>query len=279
MEELINKYRDLLTGIAVLVILCYGAYTYEFKPKMNEIKNLSASLKLIDMEIRSEQGGDLLLKDPKQASGLLQQAIADISKRIPSDTDVPYILHSFVTEIGKNLNVDFSLIQPGSVVPENNYSRLPIRMEFVADYGNLMALLSQLKTLPLIIRVDDLALIKLDNKDNLSVVMNISGFLMPGGNTRPDIAPPVIGKIYDPFYSPVETPEKKPAGGKAEPVNNTGLKYSGYWIGKEFHAIINDTVLKVGDTIAGYKIVRITKEMVTVSKDKKNTDITLEKTR
>jgi Tfp pilus assembly protein PilO len=277
MEEMINKYRDLLTAVVVVLILCYGTYTYVFKPKINEIKNLTASLRMIDLEIRSEKGGDVLLKDPNQASALLQQAISDITKRIPSEMDVPYILHTFVTDIGKNLNVNFNLIQPGTVNDENNYRRLPIRLDFEADYGNLFALLSQLKTLPLIIRVDDLSLSKIEKSDKLSVVMNLSGFLMPGGDSRPDIAPPIIGKISDPFYAPVEKPADNAKGRPAVVVSPTGLKYSGYWIGKEFRAIINDIVVKAGDTVSGYKVIRITKDKVTVMKNKITTELPLEK--
>jgi Tfp pilus assembly protein PilO len=277
MEEFLNKYRDALMIVVIALVLCYGTYTYVYKPKMNEINNLTGSLRMINLEIRSEKGGDMLLKDPNQARDLLQQSLAEIAKRVPSETDVPYILHNFVSIVGKNLSVSYNLIQPGNVVDESNYKRLPLRIEMETDYGNLNAFLSQLKNLPVTARVDELTLTKVPLSDRLSVAINLSMFLMPGGSARPDVPPPIMGRVYDPFYMAADKPLVANESRKIE--SSTGLKYSGYWIGREFRAIINDTVVKAGEKVLGYTVVKISKEKVVVSKDKKIYDVMLEKNR
>ena len=271
MEEFFKKWQNLITLLLVITIAFYGAYSFIYKPKIKEINSLVTSLKLIDSEIRMIPGGDLLLKDLESAKTLLKKELDAISEKIPSETKSPYLINNFISVVGKGLRIDYNLIQPLETVQEQKYKRLPLKIEFDGDYANLNTYLSQLKTLPVTIRVDALELKKLSGTKKLSVRMNLSAFVMPGGADNPSTAAISAPALYDPFY------KELPSKGDITLQSVRGLRYSGYWIGKQITAIINDETLKVGDSIKGFTVLKIYKDRVILKKGTKLYDLTMEK--
>ena len=270
MEEFLSKWRNLIAGVMIALILSYGAYNYVYKPKTKEINNLKNSLKLIDSEIKMFEGGYLLLKDLDAAKAMLNKELDEISKKIPSETATPYLINNFISIVGKGLNIDYNLIQPAGLVQEQKYKRLPLKVEFSGDYADLNTYLAQLKNLPVTIRVDSLNLRKMTGEKKLSVSMALSAFVMPGGAVqKPLNEMQGYSYLYDPFYS---TRAKRPTL-RIETV--TGLRYSGYFMGKEIKAIINDEVLKAGESINGYRILSIHKDRIVLEKDKKRYELTI----
>ena len=270
MEEFLSKWQNLIAGALIALILSYGAYNYVYKPKMKEISNLKSSLQLIDSEIKMFEGGYLLLKDLNAAKSMLNKELDEISKKIPSESKTPYLINNFISIVGKGLNIDYNLIQPSNLVQEQKYKRLPLKVEFEGDYADLNAYLAQLKKLPVTIRVDSLDLRKISGVKKLSVSMALSAFVMPGGvEKKPMAEVEGYSYYYDPFYT---TRAKRPTL-RTETV--TGLRYSGYFLGRELKAIINDEVLKAGESINGYRIVSIYKDRVMLEKDKKRYELTI----
>ena len=271
MEEFISKWQNAIVGILVVLILIYGTYNYIYKPKIREIKSLQNSLKLINSEIMMIQGGDLLLKDLDAARAMLKKELSEISVKIPQESETPYLINNFISVVGKGLNIDYNLIQPGDLAPEQRYKRLPLRVEFEGDYADLNSYLAQLKKLPVTIRVDTMDLHKLTGK-KLAVRMLLSAFVLPGAKQKPPGTLSEYYTVFDPFYS-ASTARVKREGLKLEAT--TGLKYSGYWMGKNIKAIINDEVLTAGQSISGFEVLRIFKDRIILKKNSKLYELTL----
>jgi len=271
MEELISKWQNLVIGALIILALIYGTYNYLYKPKLKDISNLKSSLKLIESEIKTLDGGYLLIKDVNAAKSVLSQELDEISKKIPSETQTPYLINNFISIVGKGLNIDYNLIQPGDLVQEQKYKRLPLNVEFEGDYADLNAYLAQLKRLPVTIRVDSMALHQIPEKNKLAVNMALSAFVMPGGAEKPPAKVTGYSYMFDPFYA------ERGKGEGTKPAGIKGLSYSGYFAGKEIKAIINDEVLKAGDSIEGFKILKIYKNKVVLAKDKKTYELPKEK--
>ena len=267
MEEFLSKWRNLIAGILIGLVLIYGAYNYFYKPKLKEITSLKSSLTLIDSEIKMIQGGDLLLKDLNAAKAMLNKELDVLSKKIPSESQTPYLINNFISAVGKGLNIDYNLIQPSNLEQEQKYKRLPLKVEFEGNYADLNSYLAQLKSLPVTIRVDSMALNKTSRANKLAVSMVLSAFVMPGETAKPPGAVKGLSYIYDPFYA--ATGKSKEL--KIEPIK--GLSYSGYFMGKEIRAIINDEVLSTGDNIQGFRILKIYKDRVILTRNKKLYDL------
>jgi type IV pilus assembly protein PilO len=270
MQEFAAKWQNLIIGALAVLIVLYGAYNYLYKPKLKEIESLKSSLQMIDNEIRMIEGGDLLLKDPNSAKAVLQKELDELSVKIPSEVDTPYLINNFISVVGKGLNIDYNLIQPSGLEDEQKYKRLPLRVEFVGDYSDLNSYLAQLKKLPVTIRVDSMELHKVTGANKLTISMVLSAFVMPGGPEKPPGSIKGYSYMFDPFYVASATAEAaKPEGVKA-------LRYSGYFKGREVEAIINDESLKAGDSIQGFRILKIYKDRVILVKAKKSYVLTLE---
>lgn len=268
----INKFENLVAFVLIVAICAFGCYQFLIRPKIREINSLNNSLRMIDSEIRSEQGGEMATKDVETARAMVQKQLADIAAKVPGEVDSPYLINNFIAVVGKGLNIDYDLIQPGEIVPEGKYKRLPLKVEFEGSYTNLNNYLAQLKNLPVTIRVDDMDLHQLGDVDKLSVRMDLSAFVMPGGTERPDIPIPPVSKangnvfFKNPFAIKAVQPTKEVSQLKLEA--KTPLKYTGYWIGKTVHAFVDDEVVKEGDVIEGYRVSKIYKDRVIVTKNK-----------
>jgi len=271
MEEFLSKWQNLIAGALIALVLVYGAYNYVYKPKMKEINNLKNTLKLIDSEIKTFEGGYLLLKDLNAAKAMLNKELEDIAKKIPSEAETPYLINNFVSIVGKGLNIDYNLIEPAGLVQEQKYKRLPLKVEFSGDYTDLNTYLAQLKRLPVTIRVDSLELRKISGAKKLSVSMMLSAFVMPGGAIQKPLKEMQgYSYLYDPFYA-----ERAKQQAKASVGTVIGLRYSGYFMGKEIRAIINDEVLKSGESINGYQVLKINRDKVVLEKGKKQYELTI----
>jgi Tfp pilus assembly protein PilO len=269
MEAFLSKWQNLIAGILIALVLIYGTYNYFYKPKLKEITSLKSSLKLIDSEIKMIQGGELLLKDLNAAKGMLNKELEELSRKIPSESQTPYLINSFISVVGKGLNIDYNLIQPFNLEQEQKYKKLPLKVEFEGNYADLNSYLAQLKSLPVTIRVDSMLLNKTSRANKLAVSMALSVFVMPGGAEKPPGAVKGYSYIYDPFYAVRGKSQEL----KIEPIK--GLRYSGYFMGKEIKAIINDEVLSAGESIQGFSILKIYKDRVVLAKNKKLYELTL----
>jgi Tfp pilus assembly protein PilO len=271
MQEFASKWQNLIVGTLAVLILLYGTYNYLYKPKLREIENQKSTLKMIDNEIMTIEGGSLMLNDLNAAKVILKKELDELSTKIPSETDTPYLINNYISVVGKGLNIDYNLIQPSGLEDEQKYKRLPLKVEFEGNYSDLNSYLAQLKKLPVTIRVDSLQLRKITGANKLAVSMMLSAFVMPGGPEKPAGTVKGYSYMFDPFYAEgnkaVEEP--KPEGIKA-------LQYSGYFKGKEVKAIINDEVLRVGESIQGFRILKISKDRVILVKDKKAYELLFE---
>lgn len=276
MDDKTFKYQNLLIAIVAILAVVWGGYSYIYKPKIKEINSLVNSLKLIDSEIKMIDGGDLLLRDLPKAKELIKGQLDSLSQKIPSEADTPYLINNFISVVGKGLKIDYNLIQPGVLGQEKQYKRLPIQIEFEGDYASLNAYLDQLKKLPVTIRVDALTLNKLSGSNRLAVKMTLSAFFMPGGTGRPDEKLAEFKRLYDPFYVPTGT-----GSAKKELIIEKApeLKYTGFVISRGIKAIINDEMIMTGNTVKGYKVLKIYKDRVVLVKDKKLFELPLERTK
>ncbi|MFC1560026.1 type 4a pilus biogenesis protein PilO [Candidatus Margulisiibacteriota bacterium] len=267
MAEGIHKsslQNTLAIAVAVLIVL-WGSYTFLYSPKMREIKRLKSDLRIANQEIRLITGKDIDAKKIAETKGMLQAELEELSKKIPGEKEAPYLINSFINEVGKGLSIDFKLIKPGGIVAEGQYRKIPIIVEFESSYSSFHKYLQQLKQLPATVRVDKLDLYRSGKYDKVSIKMDLSAFVMPGGTLPAQQKGKTdLSKFDDPFFPKV----KKVVTKKAKPVL-PGLAYSGFMEGERRRAIINNAPMAVGDSIRGYTVVAIYKNRVILKKSGK----------
>ncbi len=265
-------WQKILALALVASVAAWGYYNYFYMPKVTEIKSLKNTLRTVEQEIELITPPEETIKEGIDIKELIRREIERLMKKIPTEQEVPFIIDELISRVGRGLNIDYRLIQPQAIASEGKYKRLPLKINFVSDYTDLHLYMKELKALPATVRIDNLSLNKSSDPPKLMVNMTLSIFIMPGGRVtkKEEVARVKKPYLFDPFFKlfEVEVGEK----GKKK----TPLELQGIWKGKEYKVIINDEVLGVGGSIAGYELIEIKEKEITLLKDSKKFILKLE---
>ena len=270
------ELRDRIIRLATFVlILILGIILYRtfIIPKRKGIKSLKNNLKNIEFQMANVLGEEVALRGGAIEAEELEKTLEKLVLQIPSEKDIPKIINRFLTEVGKGLKIDYTLIQPQKLEPEGRYKKLPIELEFSTTYAHFNTYLSQLKALPEVFRIDSLEMRRSPADPNrLHVYLLVSAFVMPGEveerieaigkETYPEVLPEI-----SPF-KPERVPKKITTAREKEMIKGgePTLTLQGIMRGELKAAIINDHVLYVDDTIEGYRIINIKENSVVLKK-------------
>jgi Tfp pilus assembly protein PilO len=279
--------------VTFLLILMLGWILYRtlIVPKRLGVESMKKNLKNIDFQISTVLGEEVTLKGGAQEAEQIEEQLKQLILKIPSEKDIPKVLNKFLTEVGKGLNIDYTLIQPKKIETEGRYKRLPIELKFTATYPHFTSYLSQLKNLPEVMRIDSLDMRRSPANPNLlNVHLLISAFVIAGDVEKraEAIAPEAYPKEVpekspfkpEPIPQPKkEEPAKKPSS-KAEVApaaefEEPELNLQGILRGNLKAAIINDRVVYVDDLIEGYRLVNIKENSVVLKRGRKTRTLDL----
>jgi hypothetical protein len=239
---------------------------------LREINSLRDTLRSIDNEIDSIVPRETIIKEGLDIREVVKKELEDLMKKIPTEQEVPFIIDDLLSKVGAGLSVDYKFIQPQPIASEGNYSRLPLKVNFVSDYTDFNLYLKQLKKLPTTVRIDTLSLNKTAAPPKLAVDMLLSAFVMPG-------APPEAARkefslrkayVFDPFFRPSEL-----SGGEKGKKGPTFV-LEGIWEGREKRAVINDRLISKGGSVDGWELISIGRNEVTLGKEGKTLTIQFE---
>ncbi|MFC1540533.1 type 4a pilus biogenesis protein PilO [Candidatus Margulisiibacteriota bacterium] len=267
-----------LTTFLLILILGFVLYRGLITPKRKGINSLKRNLQNIEGQIGSVLGEEVTLGGGAASEEQMEAFLLKLTKQIPSEKDIPQILNQFLNQVGKGLNVDYSLIQPQGLKPMGRYKKLPIELKFSTTYSHLNTYLTQLKSLPEVFMIDSMDMRRMPGQsDRLQVHLMVSAFVMPGGVEK--IIQAITGEALplapqtSPFL-PHELP-KKPVTDKTpsavavpdSPAPSFNLK--GILYGELKSAIVNDRLVYVGDLIDGYEVINIRENNVVLKKGRR----------
>ncbi|MFH0887564.1 MAG: type 4a pilus biogenesis protein PilO [bacterium] len=270
-------WQKILVGVLVGAVILYYGYGYFLSPKIAAKNSLEAELKNIDLELKtflppdagtSKDGIDLALTK-------MREELDEAMKKIPYESDIPYLLDGFISTAGRGLKTfTYNLIEPGGLSDEGSYKRLPLKLSFSAAYTDFNIYLMQLENLPTIIRVDNISIKTAADSPTLSYEMNISAFTM--GGARPEgeapvqktSAPRLFPSYYkDPFMKVAMASPTGPTGPSFPVVIEPEVKLYGIWRGTKPRAFINQDMVGIGDKVNGYTVTGIYANYVTLYKN------------
>ncbi len=272
--------RDRITRLVtfmLILILGWILYRTLITPKRRGITSLKQNLKNIEYQISGVLGEEIDLRGGVLEAKQLEDHLKKLILKIPSERDIPDVINRFLTEVGKGLKIDYTLIQPKKLESEGRYKKLPIELEFTTSYAHFNTYLSQLSAMPEVFRIESMDMRRSPvQADRLHVHLLLSAFVMPGGveekvEAIAKEAYPEVPKVSP--FKPKAIPLKPRVGpGIPSPGvirTETPLTLQGIMRGDIKAAIINDTILYVDDVIEGYRVLNIRESSVVLRKGRR----------
>jgi Tfp pilus assembly protein PilO len=280
--------RDRITRLAtfiLILILGFVLYRTLITPKRQGINSLKQNLKNIELQLSSVLGEEVTLGGGEAGEEELEDYLKNLILKIPSERDIPRVINQFLTQVGKGLSVDYSLIQPRSLQPKGRYQKLPIELKFSTNYEHFNTYLSQLKALPEVFVIDSMDMRRMPGKaDRLNVHLVVSAFVMPGrveskieaitmeAYPEEPEASPFIPRGFPPQPEAIKAPSEAAVGETQAP----SFILQGIVLGEFKSAIINDRLVYVDDLIEGYRVINIKQDTVILQRGRRVIKLQLE---
>ena len=267
-------WQKILVAVLIVVALAYYGWNYFIGPKIALRDQLKRDLANVDIELRSMLPSDAATgpEGARLAADKIRRELDAATQKLPYESDVPNILEQFITGAGKGLKtLSYGLIEPQGMVSEANYRALPIKLMLDAGYTDFNLYLTQLESMPVIIRVNSIRIKTKPESSALNYELSVAAFTLPG--SRPPgspIQPATLPALYPTYYkSPFISGALNAAAAlptAAAQAQTPEIKLYGIWQGTKPRAFINDSLVSVGDKVAGYTVTGIFTRSVTVAK-------------
>ncbi|MFH1347988.1 MAG: type 4a pilus biogenesis protein PilO [Candidatus Margulisiibacteriota bacterium] len=287
--------RDRLIRIStMLLIMVLGFILYQalITPKRKGINSLNKNLRNIELQISDILGEEVVLRGGAEEEEQMQKFLDKLILQIPSEKDIPRIINQLLTNAGKGLKIEYTLIQPQKLLPKGRYKQVPIELKFITNYDHFKLYLSQLKALPEVFKIETLDMRRMPGQpDHLSVHLRVAAFVIPGivedkldamgkePAPPPKQASPFRPKEVKQQTSPAdEPPDETPFEDEIQeaPLHLQGIMQT-VRDGKPIKAaIINDGIVYVDDIIEGYRVINVKENYVALKKGSKTKILKLE---
>ncbi len=193
-------WQKVLIAAAGVLIFSFAANYLYFNARYKELSDLKFTLANIEREISYFKTKIKGADGKTPSSQDIEKQIEEISKKIPNEKDMPYMMEEFIKSSSKGLALDYKLVQPQPAVTEEGYMRLPIRIEMDTDFENLYLFFSRVDNMPLIVQTDVMDLRKNETRKNLNVSLQLSTFMTPGGSSK--MAQSLMNDAQIPYSDP-----------------------------------------------------------------------------
>jgi Tfp pilus assembly protein PilO len=262
-----SLFRRIVAGFIVILLLGWALNQYIFAPRLKRIAALKSDITVLRKSIPAKETEVEALRMAQKPTerpipeilkeiAIVAKRSEELARRVPSAKEVPSIIDQVLSAGAKGINIEYTLVQPGTPVPEGAFNRIPLAINFTGTYSDFMAYLTQIQGLNLAIRFDSINIEKSRVlPDRLEININFSIFVMPGGGpvrVAAATAEVVTANLRDPFLAAGIAAEK--AGGLT---GEALFTLKGIWRGKENRAFINDEIVAQGGTINDYKVISI----------------------
>ncbi len=125
---------------------------------LETVQKKETELKMI-FELKHNQAANLPIY--QEQLKLIKQTLNDIVKQMPVEEEVAGLVID-ISQAGIANGLEFKLFKPAPAVHQEFYSELPINIEIIGEYEELLLFISGLAALPRIVTIHDLTITPFD---------------------------------------------------------------------------------------------------------------------
>lgn len=287
-----ERFKNLAPGqkrlfIALgIVLLCVLYFNLFLKPNIIKFSSLKKQQSEAAGQLKALSAGIPDIEKIKKGLISLREDIAGLKNnsretesKLLNNLDAARLL-SELMKCAQGLKIDFISVKQKIEEDKGGYSRFFAELKFAAPYEQALRYIARAEGISPFAKVEeiDLGRPKAAGKEQVAVTLTIGALLSSASGTQGQVNPcgtgePVIklSSARDPFAPSIKLEQVS----KKITLKLAGITYRG--LKGASTAIINDTVLKVGDKVEGCTVEKITNDSVTVDNGTSIDTLTVER--
>lgn len=278
-----NKRLAVYLGIFILFWFYFSIF---LKPNINKISDLKKQNRQARKQLDSlvaqfpdPQKAEEQLKDFNKEIIEIKTRTKEIESKLLGVQSAPQLLKELIKD-AQGKKIDFQSVKQVIEPDKSGFSKLSIELEFDSTYKDMLIYLATIEGISSLVKVEgiELAQAKSDPANLVSVSLKLSALLSSVSQEQTGLSlsekqePRAIELKRSPLMPSIKMSK---AGKKLKGIKLTGITYRKTAGGSS--AIINDTVVKVGDEIEGYKVADISPESVIITDGMDNENLAIER--
>jgi len=161
-----STMRKVILVCIVLLLFAYLYYSYFYQAALEKKSKLDVRLSSLQQEIAEKQIIAKQIEKYRKERDAMKEDLQVALTRLPEQKEIPGLLDS-VSEAGRRLNLEFLLFEPLTTVPKEFYAEVPVKVEVIGGYHNIVFFFEKVAKLPRIMNITDLSIKKGVAKDNI----------------------------------------------------------------------------------------------------------------
>lgn len=119
----------------------------------------------------------------KQQLAEMEESFGSMLKQLPDKTEVASLLVE-VTQTGLATGLEFELFKPGTEIPKDFYTELPITIKVIGTFHNFGNFVSGIAALPRIVTINDIVITPIQKENNQQSNVKINQILILEATAR-----------------------------------------------------------------------------------------------
>jgi type IV pilus assembly protein PilO len=167
-----RAYRMAL--LPVVAVLVGAAYAYlGYMPKAAELEKLRADQLQLQRRLNEVRAVAENLAKFEEEIVVLERKLKIALRQLPDSKELPVLLTDINT-LGKTSGLEIKAFRPQPEVKRDFYAEVPIEVEFVGKFHDIVAFFDQVARLPRIVNVNKLD-VKIGEESTLETVLKVEG--------------------------------------------------------------------------------------------------------
>jgi type IV pilus assembly protein PilO len=149
-----RKVKILLAVLIFLlpVVLFYFLF---FSPRQDKLKGLEKQKTTLTIEVKKAKAAARNLKKYQDEVAEARIRFTQTAIVLPKKKEIPNLLRN-ISDLGKGAGLDFLSFKPGSEIPKDFYSEIPVDISIRGPYHNMGYFLDQVSKLDRIVTVNNI---------------------------------------------------------------------------------------------------------------------------
>ncbi len=152
-----STMRKVTLVCIILLLFAYLYYSYFYQAAFEKKGKLGVRLSSLQQEIAEKQIIANQIEKYKKERDALKEDLRVALTRLPEQKEIPGLLDS-VSEAGRRLYLEFLLFEPMGPVPREFYAEVPVKVEVIGGYHNIVFFFEKVAKLPRIVNITDISI-------------------------------------------------------------------------------------------------------------------------